>query len=144
MTIPPIPGLTAYLHAFETLHPARLNVLLDCFAEDAVFEDPFNRVQGRVAIERVFAHGFRQCPNLRFTIDEVAGVPDAAIALIVWRFACQEAGGLVLHGTSRVVFGADGLAQLHVDYWDPAAQLYERVPILGALMRFIRRRLAAH
>ncbi|WP_407276551.1 nuclear transport factor 2 family protein [Halothiobacillus sp. DCM-1] len=143
MNLPAIPGLEAYVRAFETLAADRLDELTACFAESAYFEDPFNRVSGRAAIGRVFAHGFRQCPQLRFEIEEVAGVADAPVVLIVWRFVCGDAGDLRLHGVSRVVFGADGLVQSHVDYWDPAAQLYERVPLLGALMRAIRRRLAA-
>lgn len=144
MMCPAIPGLAAYVQAFETLDGTRLAVLMACFSETAEFEDPFNRVRGLPAIEKVFAHGFRQCPALRFEIDEVAAVPDSPIALIVWRFVCGDASGLALNGVSRVVFGADGLVQPHVDYWDPAAQLYERVPVLGAVMRAIRRRLSAH
>lgn len=31
---------------------------------------------------------------------------------------------------------------LHRDYWDPAKDLYGKVPVLGSLMRFIRSRLA--
>ncbi len=143
MNVPTLPGLAAYLDAFATLTPDRLPVLMACFAETAEFEDPFNRVRGRSAIERVFAHGFRQCPALRFEIEEVAVVTDLPVALIVWQFVCGDAGGLMIHGVSRVVFGQDGLVQSHVDYWDPAAQLYERVPVLGALMRAIRRRLSA-
>ena len=43
---------------------------------------------------------------------------------------------------SELTLAPDGRVAEHVDYWDPAAQLYERVPVLGWLMRRIRRRLA--
>ena len=44
---------------------------------------------------------------------------------------------------SEVTLAEDGRVLAHIDHWDPAAQLYERVPVLGAVLRMIRRRLAA-
>jgi steroid delta-isomerase len=37
----------------------------------------------------------------------------------------------------------DGRVVYHRDYWDAAGELYERIPLLGALMRGVRRRLRA-
>jgi hypothetical protein len=31
----------------------------------------------------------------------------------------------------------------HRDYWDAAEELYEKLPVLGALMRLLKRRLRA-
>jgi hypothetical protein len=31
---------------------------------------------------------------------------------------------------------------LHRDYWDAAEELYEKLPVVGGLMRLIKRRLA--
>jgi len=31
----------------------------------------------------------------------------------------------------------------HRDYWDTAEELYAKLPLLGGLMRLLRRRLAA-
>jgi hypothetical protein len=42
-----------------------------------------------------------------------------------------------------VQFDPDGRVAEHIDYWDPAGQVYETIPILGLLMRALRRRLAA-
>jgi hypothetical protein len=30
----------------------------------------------------------------------------------------------------------------HRDYWDAAEELYEKLPVLGGLMRFLKRRAA--
>jgi hypothetical protein len=47
-----------------------------------------------------------------------------------------------IHGSTHLRFAADGRVGLHRDYWDPARELYEAVPLLGALMRWLRRKLA--
>jgi len=44
---------------------------------------------------------------------------------------------------AEVTLDAGGRVLRHVDHWDPAAQIYEREPLLGGLMRYLRRRLAA-
>jgi hypothetical protein len=49
----------------------------------------------------------------------------------------------VIHGVTHLCFDTDGLVCLHRDYWDPAEELYERLPIIGSLMRWLKKRLAS-
>jgi hypothetical protein len=46
-------------------------------------------------------------------------------------------------GMSFVRFDDQGKVVEHIDYWDPAAGIYEQLPLLGTLMRYLRRRLSA-
>jgi hypothetical protein len=43
---------------------------------------------------------------------------------------------------SEVAFGADGRALSHIDHWDAGGQFYARLPVLGTLIRLVKRRLA--
>ena len=43
-------------------------------------------------------------------------------------------------GASHLVFDAQGLVVLHRDYWDAAEELYEKLPLVGSLMRWLKRR----
>ena len=45
-----------------------------------------------------------------------------------------------IRGGSHLVLAADGRITLHRDYWDAAEELYEKLPAVGALMRFLKRR----
>jgi steroid Delta-isomerase len=38
-------------------------------------------------------------------------------------------------GASHIRFAADGRVVYHRDYWDPAEDLYGKLPVLGTLMR---------
>jgi hypothetical protein len=44
-------------------------------------------------------------------------------------------------GMSHVRFDADGRVELHQDFWDSAAGLWEHVPGLGGLLKLAKRRL---
>lgn len=135
-------ALERYVAVMEGLRVDHLEALATVYTEQARFVDPFNEVRGIEAIEAVFAHGFAQCPGMRFVVQ--ARAVDGDRALLRWRMHCDDsAHGLSIEGMSELVLGRDGRVVEHVDYWDPAAQLYERVPVLGWLMRRIRRRLAA-
>ena len=47
-----------------------------------------------------------------------------------------------MRGASHLVLDPQGLIVLHRDYWDAAEELYEKLPVVGALMRWLRRRAA--
>ena len=36
-------------------------------------------------------------------------------------------------------FAADGRINFHRDYWDAAEELYEKLPLVGSLMRWLKR-----
>jgi outer membrane murein-binding lipoprotein Lpp len=44
-------------------------------------------------------------------------------------------------GISHVRFGKDGKVIFHQDYFDGASFIYEKIPILGAEIRFIKKRM---
>lgn len=130
---------------FETLDESSLARLDTVYAPGAYFKDPFNEVRGVEAIHRLFARMFVQVDAPRFVILEVIG--DERQAVLTWefhfrlrRFAPEPQ---VIRGASHLRLAADGRIEFHRDYWDAAEELYEKLPLLGALMRWLKRR-AAH
>ena len=45
----------------------------------------------------------------------------------------------MVHGSSHLRFDEAGLVDYHRDYWDAAQELYEKIPGLASLMRWLRR-----
>ena len=130
------PRAAALIAHYETLTLAGLDALVDLYAEDCRFKDPFNEVSGRAALRRVFAHMFETVKSPRFVVHEA--LVEGEQCFLGWDF---HAGGLVIRGASHLRFDAAGLVVAHRDYWDAAEELYEKLPLLGALMRWLKRRL---
>ncbi len=85
---------------------------------------------------------FVQVRNPRFRITE--RWEHERGAALVWDFTFESGGRRqTVRGASHLRFAADGRIAHHRDYWDPAEELYEKVPVLGGLMRAIKRRLRA-
>ena len=129
---------------YETLVPADLPGLRGVYADDARFKDPFNQVQGVAAIARIFSHMFGKLDSPRFQV--IGIVADGDDVVLTWDFTFRTRGAgaaaLCIHGASHVRFNTRGQVAMHRDYWDAAEELYEKLPMLGTLMRWLKRRAA--
>jgi steroid delta-isomerase len=131
---------------FEALALSDLRRLGDIYSVDARFKDPFNDVQGLPAIEAAFAHMFRALESPRFVVNEALAEGDRCFLTwdFLFRFRRFSPGvDQRVHGASHLVFGSDGRVTMHRDYWDAAEELYEKLPAVGALMRWLKRRAGA-
>ena len=131
---------------YESVSLATLPRIADLYAADARFKDPFNEVQGVPAIKHIFRHMFTQVEGPRFVITERIAQGDAV--MLAWRFEFGVRVGKtvrpqVVHGVTHFKFGPDGKVTLHRDYWDTGEELYMKLPVLGGLLRALRRRLSA-
>ena len=130
---------------FESLSPESLPRIDEIYARDAYFKDPFNEVRGVAAIRRIFSHMFVQVDAPRFVVREVVAAGDSAFLTWDFRFRARRLGSAeqVIHGASHLRFAAAGRVCHHRAYWDAAEELYEKIPLLGGLMRLLKRRAAS-
>lgn len=142
MTHLPENTLARLVQFFEHLSPADLPRLGMLYASDARFKDPFNEVQGLADIEAVFSHMFRTLDAPRFVITGQIVQGDQAV--LTWDFMFSFKGKpptQTVRGATHLQFNEAGLVTLHRDYWDAAEELYEKLPLLGTLMRWLKRRV---
>ena len=130
---------------YENLVPADAERFGEFYTADAYFKDPFNEVCGVEAIQRIFRHMFKQVEAPRFRISERIVDPRGDVMLVweLWYRSRLLGGEQVMRGVSHLRFAADGRVSYHRDYWDASEELYAKVPVLGGLMRLLRRGLAA-
>jgi steroid Delta-isomerase len=137
------PALERLVRFYEQISPQSLGQIAHIYAGNASFRDPFNEVQGLAAVEAIFADMFARTRAPRFVV--TGAVWQGEQAFLTWDFhfglGRRE---LRVQGCTQLVFDAQGLVTVHRDYWDAAGELYEQLPVLGLLMRALRRRLAAH
>ena len=135
-----VAGITRW---FESLTPGNLGQLEAFYTADARFKDPFNDVRGVPAITQIFKHMFVALHEPRFVVTQQ--IVDGAQAFLVWEFRFRfkrfdTVTEQVIHGGSHLTLTEDGRISEHRDYWDAAEELYEKLPGLGALMRWLKRK----
>jgi ketosteroid isomerase-like protein len=132
----------ALLRWYETLTPASLDRLGDFYAADAAFKDPFNDVTGLPAIRKVFSHMFAATENPRFFI--VDKMRDGNQAFASWRFEFGLNGKKYeIAGVTHFLLNDEGKIASHRDYWDVAEELWQKLPLLGPLVGWLRSRFSA-
>jgi steroid delta-isomerase len=135
-------ALNDYVTLFENMNIDDLVNLDRFFTSNAHFKDPFNEARGLDKIHHIFQHMFTTLDNPSFRVDEALLTGD--VAYIKWQFHAQmKNNSMMLVGISRVVFNEQGLVSEHIDYWDASEQFYMKLPIIGALLRFIKSQVSA-
>jgi steroid Delta-isomerase len=136
------PRVQRIVEAFERLQPADVARLGEIYTTDARFKDPFNEVQGVPAIQRVFEHMFTALSEPRFVIRDALCEGDQCF--LSWDFLFRmrrfKQDEQCIRGATHLRLAADGRITEHRDYWDAAEELYEKLPALGTLMRWLKRR----
>ncbi|NVO04489.1 MAG: nuclear transport factor 2 family protein, partial [Rhodoferax sp.] len=127
---------------FEHLSEQSVGNVARYYASDARFKDPFNDVRGVAAIQQIFQHMFVQLEQPRFVVTQT--VVQGTQCFLTWEFRFgftrfQRGQPQVILGATHLVFNAQGLVTLHRDYWDAAEELYEKLPLVGGLMRWLKR-----
>lgn len=128
---------------FETLTPQSLSQIEALYTAEARFKDPFNEIRGHAAIRRVFEHMFASLQAPHFVVTR--RLVDGAQVFLVWEFRFRfqrfdTATEQVIHGGSHLQLAEDGRIADHRDYWDAAEELYEKLPGVGVLMRWLKRK----
>jgi len=151
MGVTPLPGnqVDAAQHAllrivsfFENLKAQDVPRLAQIYARDARFKDPFNDVQGLTEIEAVFAHMFKSLDQPHFVVQD--RMVSGRQIFLSWDFRFRfknESAWQNIRGATHLRLDEQGLVTEHRDYWDAAEELYEKLPILGSLMRWLKRRV---
>jgi hypothetical protein len=133
---------------FEDLTLAGVDALAQLYAVDARFKDPFNDVQGRGAIVHIFSHMFSQVDEPKFVVTALIA-KEGALGLcpqifMRWDFSFVARGAAqMIHGATHFELNTEGFIALHRDYWDAAEELYEKIPVLGSILRWLKSKLKA-
>ena len=131
-------------HYFEYITEATLPQLRDFYATDAYFKDPFNEVKSVAVIERIFGHMYVSLNDPRFVVHTRIEQGDEAFLAWDFNFRIKRYKPDVtqtIRGGSHLRWDAAGKVCFHRDYWDAAEELYEKLPLLGGFMRFLKRRM---
>jgi ketosteroid isomerase-like protein len=122
---------------FQSISADSARTLSQIYTDDVWFKDPFNEVQGLEQVSHIFTHMFEQVDAPRFVVTHSVLQDDQAF--LTWdflfrmrRFSDDEQ---CIRGATHVRFASDGRVAYHRDYWDAAEELYEKLPVVGSLMR---------
>lgn len=139
-------ALSNFAAFFSSFVPDRVDRMLDAtYAPDVYFNDTLKSIRGNVALKHYLSESAAAIEDCRVTIEESTRTASGEY-LIRWRMMIRfkrfrRGVDTWSVGVSHLRFAADGRVAYHQDYWNAADGLYEHIPLLGGMIRWIKRRL---
>jgi limonene-1,2-epoxide hydrolase len=141
---------------YTDLASMKIEELADIYSSDVTFIDPIAAHSGISSVESYFSkllHNAKYCTFAIHSIDKTSSINSESAAVIstsayfvTWRMAFTSTR--MKNGQAIQV---DGITQLkiehnkiiyHRDYYDLGQMVYENVPLLGSVIKRIKRTLA--
>lgn len=129
---------------YAEFNQAGLWQLSELYAEDCVFCDPVQEVKG---LDGLVLYFDRMAASLNFCRFEFhSRIEESDHAFLSWTMhfshpRLRNGATLALDGASELYF-ANGKILRQRDYYDMGAMLYENLPLLGKLIKFIKSKIA--
>ena len=134
-------NLDKFINFFESISQENTVDLKQIYTDDVFFKDPFNEVNGIQHVITIFDHMYHQLDQPRFVVTTHVSQGDQAF--LTWDFLFKmkrfNRNEQCIRGASHIRFAADGRVSFHRDYWDVAEELYEKLPLIGSVMRGLKK-----
>lgn len=133
-----------FIDVYSQLSIENLHLLNQVYSDDVIFIDPMHRIQGIENLGEYFRALYQNLTSCQFDIQEVIVLNDEAA--IYWQMTYQHAklnkgAPIVVDGHSHIKNIQDEITY-HRDYLDLGAMLYEHLPLIGSLTKWVKSKAA--
>lgn len=138
-------ALARYLEVAESYSPATIRLASsELYADDAYFNDQIKELRGGHAIGDYLARAAEMLVDPVIETDQVT--ENDGHFYVRWTMTFRTARSpeealTTARGVSHLIFGPDEKIAFQKDYWDVTTAIWEKVPVLGALVRKVKNRI---
>ncbi len=130
--------------SFNALTKDNVSEVVDQFYHPELeFSDPIVKVKGREAMKKYYANMYKNVKEVRFAFNEFVSMGDTVVGVWVMTLKTDSLNGgepFQVEGNSVIKF-RDGQAIYHRDYFDVGAMIYEKIPVVGWMVRKVKSKL---
>ena len=135
--------LERFKSLFNAARPDLETLMAECYSETVVFRDPLVERRGREALSRYLNDAYARVTRCGFDFGSTARCPDHLT--LPWTMTLEHrrlarGAPIIVDGITLLQTDAEtGLISYHRDYYDAGQLIYENVPLIGGLVRYMRR-----
>jgi len=131
------------IDCYKSLDVSSLGQLQSLYSEDVYFEDPSHAFQGRPALMRYFESMFENVDSCQFKFHQ--SINNGSDIFLSWTMLLRHKrllkGEVIRVEGSSYLKTRNGSIYCQRDYFDMGAMVYEHIPVLRTVVRFIKQRL---
>lgn len=133
-----------FMTLFNETKPDVDALMEECYSTQVLFRDPLVERRGREALGRYLRDAYGNVTRCEFDYGQPLRSQDSVT--IPWTMTLEHrrlARGAPIHVDGITLLQGDGNGiEYHRDYYDAGQLIYENVPLLGSVIRWIRRHAA--
>ena len=130
---------------FQKLDKNSMSLVSEFYSTDAEFIDPIGKMKGAAALKKYYEGLYENAEEIRFDFSNVYESGNTVVGIWSMTLKTKKLNGgepYTVDGNSVVTFDpATGKAIYHRDYFDMGAFVYEKVPVVGFVIRKLRENL---
>lgn len=137
-------SLETFLMVYRKLNAQNVHLLEQIYSADISFIDPAHKIEGLVALKRYFSELYQNVSSVSFSFTHHQQRENEAY--IQWRMTLRHPRlnsnrEIIVPGASYLNFNEMDKVCYHRDYFDLGTMLYEQLPLLGRIIKRIKRSL---
>lgn len=134
--------LERFITVYGSLTAETVDNLDEIYSEAIEFIDPLHRISGLTDLKHYMKQMYANVSN--YSIDIRSSIAKDNEAFLTWEMRFRHpklrAGAMIeFEGTSHLRF--EDKITFHRDYYDAGQMLYEHIPLIGTIIRSIKKRV---
>lgn len=130
--------------SFNTMNKDNVSQVVDEFYHpDVEFADPVEKIKGRDGIKKYYGNMYKNVKEIKFAFSEMVSQGDTVVGVWIMTLktdSLNDGKPFEVEGNSLIRF-KDGKAIYHRDYFDMGAFIYEKIPVVGWMVRKVKSKL---
>ncbi|MET1254856.1 nuclear transport factor 2 family protein [Aliikangiella maris] len=128
---------------YQQLDAENVTQLDTVYADNICFVDPFHRVEGIDNLKNYFARLYKNVQTIEFVFDRYQINQDSFFIQWTMRLQHPKLNKNELFEVPGITYCryADGKITFHRDYFDAGLMFYEKLPMIGRVVRWLKKQL---
>jgi hypothetical protein len=128
---------------FTKFNAHQMHLVGEFYAPGAIFVDPLGEHKGVASIEKYYQGLYQHVTSIAFDFPQ--GIEKDRVVFLSWKMSLKASlypeEGIIVPGVSEFIFDENNLVIYQRDHFDAGAFVYEHVPIIGRVIKFIKRKM---
>ncbi|MCI0506970.1 MAG: nuclear transport factor 2 family protein [Gammaproteobacteria bacterium] len=127
---------------YGNLNAGNIESVNTIYEENITFIDPFHEIRGLSRLRDYFSKLYKNVESCEFNFEDVYEKPRSA--MITWNMTLRHRtlsrnNPIEVSGSTQIRF--DDRIYFHRDYFDAGRMVYENLPLIGPLLKYIKQKV---
>ncbi|MDA9189393.1 nuclear transport factor 2 family protein [bacterium] len=131
---------------FSGLSMTSMDLVDQFYDKNTNFIDPIGKHKGSDSVKAYYQNLYKNVEQISFEMNDYAQNGELVYMSWIMKLNLKDNPSKLIevHGNSKFRFNEQGKALYHRDYFDMGEFIYEGIPVLGSVIKFIKKKLKNH